>query len=74
MMYRSVEEVRMALYPRMARLLDLPPGALTGVRAGDIGIEEDEGYLERLVPEEAPVHETVPVPVPAERPREPVPA
>ena len=27
-MYHSLEKVRAALYPRMARLLDLPPGAL----------------------------------------------
>lgn len=41
---------------------------------GDIGIEEDEGYLERLVPEEAPVHETVPAQEPVSEPAEPVPA
>ena len=38
--YKSIDEVRAALYQRMARLLDLDPGALISIPPGWPGDQE----------------------------------
>ncbi len=42
--YHSIDEVRAACYPRCARLLDLPPGALIGL--------PDDWFLAEVTEEE----------------------